>query len=129
MIKFFVACTPRGKQRARVTRHGTYTPQETVELERMIGRECKKAMAGAKPLGGPLRLSLYVIFIQPRSWSATKKSSTFWHTVKPDLDNIEKLVKDALKNIAWRDDCQVAKVDMAKFYGNITGLHIEIKEL
>ena len=129
MIKFFVACTPRGKQRARVTHHGTYTPHETVELERMIGWECKKAMAGMKPLEGPVSLDFVANFVHPKSWPQKKKDATYWHIVKPDLDNIEKLIKDALKNIAWIDDCQVSYVQKFKQYDELAGLSIEIDSI
>ena len=35
-------------------------------------------------------------------------------TVKPDLDNVIKLVLDALNRYAWDDDCQVTHIDAYK---------------
>ncbi|MBR3385491.1 MAG: RusA family crossover junction endodeoxyribonuclease [Atopobiaceae bacterium] len=37
------------------------------------------------------------------------------HTVKPDLDNVVKLVLDALNGYAWHDDCQVDHIEAFKF--------------
>lgn len=34
----------------------------------------------------------------------------------PDLDNLMKSVKDALKNVAWKDDCRVCKESGWKRY-------------
>ena len=109
MIQFFVACVPRGKQRARVLRSGrSYTPKETVDLERLIAWECKKAMGQRKPLEGPLWLTVKASFHYPKAWSVRKRALTNWKDSKPDIDNIVKLVKDSLKGIAWGDDAQVA---------------------
>ena len=38
------------------------------------------------------------------------------HCVKPDSDNIAKLLKDALKNVAWHDDCLVFSDHTMKYY-------------
>lgn len=32
-----------------------------------------------------------------------------WHDIKPDKDNLEKSLMDALKGLAWRDDAQVCR--------------------
>lgn len=37
-------------------------------------------------------------------------------TLKPDCDNISKVVCDALNTIAWYDDSQVVELSVAKFY-------------
>ena len=99
----------------------------------MIGWECKKAMGGAKPLEWPIHLWFKAVFVKPNSWSQKKKDTTYWHVVKPDLDNIEKLIKDALKNVAWKDDCQVSYVIKTKVYVQnsleLPGLYIEIQDL
>lgn len=36
------------------------------------------------------------------------------NTVKPDLDNVVKLVLDALNGYAWHDDCQVDHIEAFK---------------
>src|SRR5690606_5282903 len=66
------------------------------------------AFPGAPPANGPVEL--IVMFVLPRPkyliWK-TKPMPRLWHTAKPDLDNLEKALKDALTGLAWRDDCQV----------------------
>jgi len=41
------------------------------------------------------------------------------HTSKPDLDNMVKLVKDALTGVFWRDDSQIDALDARKCYGDM----------
>ena len=133
-IRFFVPGAPRGKQRARVVAGGahSYTPKETVERERQIAWEGKKAMAGRPLFEGPVMLTVSAAYVHPASWSAKKKAATYWKTTKPDIDNIVKLVKDALNRVAWQDDAQVAVVRQRKHYTknfDDEGLTISIQPL
>ena len=43
-------------------------------------------------------------------------------TVKPDIDNLEKLVKDAMKGIIYRDDSLVVGVHKLKQYAEPPGV-------
>jgi len=138
MIQFFVPGPPRGKQRARILRNPKnpskpgFTPKATMDAERAIGWECRKAMAGRKPIEGPVRLEWIAWFPIPKSWSKKKTESAYWHTVKPDRDNIEKCLADGLKGIAWLDDAQVCCGEPMKLYvrdGQIPGLAITITEI
>ena len=49
-------------------------------------------------------------------------------TVKPDADNIIKVVLDALNGLAWEDDRQVTAVSCSKVYRMDEFLLIQIKE-
>jgi Holliday junction resolvase RusA-like endonuclease len=130
-IRFFVKCEPRGKQRARVLRSGrSYTPKETVDLERLIAWECRRAMGGMKPLEGPLWLSVIAYFPYPKGWSKKQCRGIMYKTSKPDIDNMVKLVKDSLNGVAWIDDAQVAVLDCQKSYRTEQrGLHLKIGKL
>ena len=69
-----------------------------------------------KPLTGPLKVDMCFIF--PRESSKVWKSKPmhrYWHKCKPDRDNLDKAVMDALKDIAWNDDSQAALGEIAKF--------------
>lgn len=59
-------------------------------------------------MDGPFYVHLKFVFPRPKSmvWK-TKEMSRIWHTKKPDRDNLEKAVLDALTGIFWVDDCQV----------------------
>ena len=120
MITFVVPGAARGKQRARTVRNGshTYTPKETLLAENQIAWYCREAMKahGATKLEGPVMLEFRALYNCPSSWSKKKKAEAYWKTTKPDLDNIEKLLKDALNGVAWVDDAQIAKVAKLKRY-------------
>jgi len=77
------------------------------------------ALEASKVFTAPLEgaICLTVLFILPRPKSKMWKSRPMpreWHTSKPDLDNLEKALKDALKGVAWRDDAQVTAVVKSK---------------
>ena len=120
MITFVVPGEARGKQRARTVRNGshTYTPKETLLAENQIAWYCREAMKAAEVLRleGPVLLEFAALYNHPASWSKKKKAAAFWKTTKPDLDNIEKLLKDALNGVAWIDDAQIAGVVKMKRY-------------
>jgi len=63
---------------------------------------------------GPVVLDLF--FYMPRPVSLPQKYRH--HIKKPDRDNLEKSVKDALKGILWKDDSQVVDGRTRKVYGD-----------
>lgn len=96
-------------------------------------REAAEAVYKGRPLRGPLFLR--IVFVLPRPqvmrWK-TKAMPRVRHSVKPDLDNLEKTVKDSLKGVTWIDDSQVASVKKSKWIaaGNEQPhVEIEIKPL
>jgi Holliday junction resolvase RusA-like endonuclease len=126
----FIPGDPRGKQRARAGNGRHYTPKQTVDTERVIGWEARKAMAGREPFTGPLYVEITAIYTYPASWSAKRRLATLWKTSKPDRDNIEKLALDALNKIVFLDDSQIADGRTRKHYTTgAPGLWIKIQTL
>lgn len=75
------------------------------------------------PLEGPLHISLE--FRMPRTkahYGTGKKSGILkpgapvWHISRPDKDNLEKFVFDALSGVFYRDDSQICSCDTKKIY-------------
>lgn len=53
-----------------------------------------------------------------------------YHTNKPDLDNLQKLLQDCLTALKfWRDDAQVASLVVEKFWAQMPGLYICVEEI
>jgi Holliday junction resolvase RusA-like endonuclease len=124
--KAFIPLQPMAAPRPRVTRNGTYNDPKYTNYKKAIALIVKsKFKVSDKPIG------MYVDFYfeQPKSWSKKKKEETLWHTSKPDIDNLQKGVKDALNGIAYVDDSQVCYVITRKQYSFRIGIMIEIKEL
>lgn len=99
-----------GAARPRVTRNGTYTPKRTREYRRLV-RDAFMASGGRK-LSGPLDVRIDVYRELPKS--RPKRVTSEPDTIKPDIDNIQKNVFDALNGVAWDDDAQVVHVDAWK---------------
>jgi Holliday junction resolvase RusA-like endonuclease len=65
------------------------------------------------PITGPVYLKIHIFFHK----AAGLKGKIVPHIVKPDKDNLEKAVMDALTNIqVWQDDCQVYGVKAEKYW-------------
>ena len=62
-------------------------------------------------------------FLRPKS---VKVKNRPFMTVKPDIDNLEKLVKDAMKGIIYRDDSLVVGVHKFKQYAEPPGCLIRV---
>src|SRR6185312_6076820 len=85
------------------------------------------------PWRGPVLMTVRAVFPIPPSWPAWKREAAadglIWHTAKPDLDNIIKLVKDALPGIAYDDDAQVVGYpgEPIKLYGSDPGITVTLR--
>lgn len=119
LLQFVVPGVPVGKGRPRFVRATgrAFTPTKTVSYEAQLKHYAHEAMtlAGYKPFEGPLRLTVQAVFPKAASWSKRKAAETFWHTGKPDADNLLKCC-DALNGVVWRDDSQVASASVIKSY-------------
>lgn len=80
------------------------------------------------PLGGPLAMRVHYQF--PYRKSDTKKfAAAAWrpHTVKPDADNLVKLLTDQMTRLGfWLDDAQVYSVTIEKHFAQRPGIEIWI---
>lgn len=118
-----------GKQRPRHTANGsTYTPPRTRKAEEQIAKQfVAKAGTYWANFEGEVRMQVY-------SWRRLAKSNPkYWagraDLGKPDADNIEKLVMDALQGVAYRDDSQITDLRICKMprLPFVAGNHIRIK--
>ena len=64
-----------------------------------------------------------------RAQRAEMESGRILPARKPDVDNIEKAVLDALNGIAYKDDARVCLTGCGKYYGREPGLVITIREV
>lgn len=78
---------------------------------------------------GPLWLD--VIFHMAEPLTVRRRRTYKWHDGRPDLDNLEKFLQDAITDtgIIWKDDAVVSKKTSEKVYHPNTELIITITEL
>lgn len=113
----------RGKGRPRFGTAGgqprAFTDPKTRSAEAWVRSRAADAWAGA-PLAGPVTLQMSIGVAVPASWSKRKRadalSGAIWPTSKPDLDNVLKLVGDALNGIVWQDDKQIVRAEVVRRY-------------
>ncbi len=127
---------PKGKQRPRICRNNgrsmAYTPRQTVEYKKLI-KARYNAVSGAKfDKNEPLVINVVALFQVPKS--ASKKSKKMMingqilPTKKPDIDNIAKVVLDALNGICYHDDAQICQICCKKMYAKNPGIQVLIKK-
>lgn len=81
---------------------------------------------------GPLCMDVVFYLKIPVSWSSSKKmhSVGVYHTSRPDLDNLVKLVLDACSNdILFADDCLVSSLVVKKLYDDNPRTEITVSTL
>ena len=132
VVRIELSGAPQGKGRGRAvsTPAGVrvYTPAQTVKYETQLRHAGTQAMGGNPPLDGPVYLDLIVRFPVPESWSGRKRrlalSGALLPTVKPDGDNVLKLIGDGLNEICWRDDKQLVDIRVRKRYAANPGITV-----
>ena len=96
-----------------------FTPPKTVAAEERI-RNLVGLEWSDDPIEGPVQIMLSFAFEIPKSWRKSKRedAAAGWvpHISTPDLDNLVKLVTDALNGVLYIDDRQIVRIDAAKLY-------------
>ena len=86
-----------------------------------------------KPLTKPVKISIRAVFGVPKSYSKARTKACLegreWPTKKPDTDNIEKGIYDALNGLAYEDDKQIVMTSTVKVYGPEARVEVIIEEL
>ena len=130
-LEFFAAGLPKAQPRAKARAFGgfaqVYNPKTADDWKMIVRNEATKTWVSNIPWEGPLRIDLTFYFPRPkahfRSNGELKPNAPRWHTTKPDRDNSDKAVLDALTNLGiWGDDKQVCDGRIQKLYANAPGL-------
>ena len=136
-VIFEVPGQPKGKERPRWTMVSNtsivYTPRNTRDYEETIRTYYKINNFKSFKKEEALEVSAIAYYQTPKN---TKKShkllmlkGKMLPTKKPDIDNIMKVVLDALNGVAYYDDSQVCKVNFMKMYSEEPKLKILIRNV
>ena len=136
MNPFEIPGKPRGKQRTIPNPNGgrPFTPEQTIEYEKLVRLMFRSANPGVKPYakGVPVRITIKAMFKTPKSASERQRklmiADELRPTKKPDADNIEKIIWDALKGVAWEDDAQIVESHCAKYWSSEDYVTVMIDE-
>lgn len=99
VVRFTVLGEPRSKQRPRVTQRGTFTPKETLEQERRVRNAWRETGE---------QMFDYDMVIDIDFYNSTRH--------RRDIDNMAKLVLDALNEEAFPDDYRVVGLNLRKLF-------------
>lgn len=135
-VQFTILGEPRGKGRPRFAKRGnfvkTYTPEETLNYEAYVKMCYIQAAKGIK-LEGAISANLACYYSVPKSASKKKReemlSGAYPCQKKPDVDNIEKSIFDALNTIAFDDDKQITRLFIEKVYGEVPRIEVVLYEM
>lgn len=138
-VTFHVPGKPQGKARARtvhspnVNHTLSYTPEKDLLYENLIkNRFLNQAGGFYIERGNSVTLRIVARFLPPKSTSKKKQQQMLEGDIlplkKPDMDNIVKVVADALNGVAYHDDTQIVLVEAKKVYSAIEGLDVTVEE-
>ena len=135
-VNFSVLGEPKGKARPKTVKlkngaSHTYTPDGTVLYENLIATEYRRQIGDVSfPDKEMLEMRVIAYFTIPGS--ASKKTKMLMEdreirpTKKPDMDNIVKVVADALNKVAFRDDSQIVECRISKYYSTQPRIEVTI---
>ena len=132
---FEVEGKPTGKGRPRFKRMGnfvqTYTPEKTAEYEKLV--RIRFQNAGGALTDKPVRVEITAFFAPPKSTRKRDRIEMLANRIlpekKPDVDNIAKIILDALNKIAYKDDSQVIELSVKKIYSDAAKVCVHIEEI
>lgn len=130
----FIAGEVQAKQRPKFNGRFAYTPKETVSYENLVKIQYQAQCGNYRyPDDVPLIVAIFVHIEPPQSASNIKKTRMLnqveYPLKKPDVDNIAKIILDALNGIAYRDDKQVVTLLVKKSYAGESGVGVTISEV
>lgn len=129
-MKFEIIGQPTGKARPRVTRWGTHNTEKTVLYENLVKISYQEQCG--EYTEKPLEVYITVLYDIPKS--TPKKNiplmldGRLTPCKKPDIDNIAKIILDALNGVAYKDDTQVISLRIDKHYSEQAKVIVNINE-
>lgn len=132
---FEIEGKPVGKGRPRFRRMGnfvqTYTPTATAEYEKLVRLRFQNA--GGVVTDKPVKIEIVAFFAPPKSVRKKDKIEMLANRIlpekKPDVDNVAKIILDALNKIAYKDDAQVVELSVKKLYSEVAKVFVHIEEI
>jgi Holliday junction resolvase RusA-like endonuclease len=108
------------------------TQEQTRDVKKAVRSAFRAKYPKHRPWTGPVMLRFTAVFETPGSFNKALKEAAargaLYCTKKPDKDNIEKLIKDALNGLVYCDDQQVMGGGI-KRYGSPARVEISFESL
>jgi Holliday junction resolvase RusA-like endonuclease len=114
IIRITIQAEPTAKARSRVVFNNgkihSFTPIKTKEAQDLIRLRCMRHQEQC--FGEHIPVKLTIVFYRTKSkWLSRKETMPMR---RPDLDNMIKLVNDAILGVLVKDDCQICSISAKK---------------
>lgn len=123
-----------GKGRPRLNSYtgAVYTPTRTKDYENLVMQYFMIKYPKFKQLEGRVSVEIVANFEVPKSTKKQDKILMLENKInpikKPDIDNIVKIILDAMNEIAFKDDTQITKLNVEKKYSEAESVFVKIEE-
>ena len=123
-----------GKGRPRLNSYtgAVYTPTRTKDYEHLVMQYFMIKYPKFKQLEGRVSVEIVANFEVPKSTKKQDKILMLENKInpikKPDIDNIVKIILDAMNEIAFKDDTQITKLNVEKKYSETESVFVKIEE-
>ena len=122
----------KGRPRLNTYTGSVYTPTRTKDYETLVEQYFLLKYPRFKPFEGRVQVEIDAHFEVPKSTKRAEKELMLENkinpTKKPDIDNIVKIILDAMNGIAFKDDIQITKLSVEKTYSETESVKIKISE-
>ena len=124
----------KGKARPRMNTMTwiTYTPNNTKDYENLIKQYFKVKYPRFVPLENRIAVDIKAYFKIPKNTNKKNTALMLEGSIspakKPDIDNVTKVVLDALNKMAFNDDNQITKLTVEKFYSEEEKIVVTVEE-
>lgn len=126
VLKMTIFGEPTPKGRPKVAMRGkfpqVYTPKQTRDAEESFLAQIIKQRP-EKPITEAIKITIDFYKAKPKSMP---KKVVHW-TKKPDLDNMVKLVLDAMNKVFFIDDSQIIELNCRKKYDEVPRTEVIIE--
>lgn len=124
--------TGKGRPRVNTNTGVAYTPTKTKDYEELVKQYFWIKYPRVNRIEGRTAVKIIAYFGIPKNTSKKDKENMLNNTIsptkKPDIDNITKIILDALNAIAFKDDNQITKLEIEKKYSEEERVYVKIEE-
>ena len=110
-----------------------YTDDKTAKYEKLVAETARLAMRAARPMEGPLKVSLTFRLPMPKSMTkrlrAAVLSGEAHYLGAYDADNLAKSQLDGMNGVVFVDDKQVVDLHIVKRGAEKPGVDVEVSDV
>ena len=122
----------KGRPRMNTLTGAAYTPNNTRDYENLIRQYFKIKYPKYVPFENRVSVSIKAYFKVPKNTNKKNAKLMLKGSIspakKPDIDNVVKVVFDALNKMAFKDDNQITKLEIEKFYAEEEKIVVIVEE-